>query len=270
MSKHPLLTPRVFVLMCLIIPSVSLAGNDTLSNMALTAVKIHRLTINPENQQPVVLLSDASEMRAMPIWIDHFQAHALYLGMEKRESFRPLTHDLLEKIIKHIQGKLHRIIITHASENVFYAVIEMDIGGARFEMDARPSDAIILAVKFDTPLFVSTSLFEKMAVTLKASQNLEDTYGLTLQELTPDLAEYFSFPSEKGVLVTGVRKESPADKDGVQAGDIFIEFKGEPTMDILSFRKSLSESKGAVKAKIFRKGIFQTIDVHLRPHPDAG
>jgi len=122
----------------------------------------------------------------------------------------PLTHDLLERIIHASGGKIRRVIITRHKEGIYYATMEMDRNGFLVEIDARPSDSIVMPLKFDSPLYVTKPLFEAMAIPIRATNDLDDPYGLTLQELTEPLAEYFSFGSTRGVLVSEVRKGSLA------------------------------------------------------------
>lgn len=122
-------------------------------------VKIYRLAKDPRGNQPVVLLSDPLEQRAMPIWIGMFEADALNSEMSGVPNLRPQTHDLLETVMRKAGLKILRIAITHIEGNIYYASISMEGGGSVMDVDARPSDALVMALKFNAPIFVSGSLF---------------------------------------------------------------------------------------------------------------
>jgi len=229
----------------------------------LLQVKVHRLIVDPKSKQPVVSLADSREQRALLIWIDFFEARAIYSEMEGIQHRRPLTHDLLEQIIQKVNGKIHHIVITHTKENIYFATLVIERKDSLVEIDARPSDSIVMALKFKAPIFVSKSLFKDMAVPVEEDNTLEDAeYGLILQDLTPSLAKYLSFESNRGVLVSGVKKGSRAEKDGIEEGDIFIEVGGQVIEDVFSMKDALAKSKPSVKARIFRKTRYLSVTLH--------
>ena len=229
---------------------------DDISEENLLQVKVYRLIIDPKSEKPVVILADNIEKQALMIWIDYFEARAIYMERQGIDFKRPLTHDLLERLINKTHSKINKVIITHIKENTYYAVIELDIDGDSVRIDARPSDSIVMALKFKTPIFVTKQLFKEMAVALEEQPDLSEKYGLSIQNLTPDLSEYFSFGSTTGVLVTGVRNGSGAEKDGVKNGDIFVSIGDRGVEDVISFRKNLVQGQPPIKAKIFRNRQF--------------
>jgi bifunctional DNase/RNase len=230
----------------------------------LLEVKVHRIIVDPENKQPVISLSDLHEERALLIWIDFFEARAIYSEIQGIKHIRPLTHDLLASIIQKVNGKIDHIVITHFKENIYYAKIVLKRDDSVVEVDARPSDSIVMALKFKAPIFVSQIVFQKMAIPLKEQKGIEEEYGLIIQDLTPSLAKYLSFGSNRGVLVSDVRKESRAAKDGIKTGDIFVEI-GEMEMDdVMSMKDALATSKTSIEAKIFRKSSYLYITLHLK------
>ena len=228
----------------------------------LIKVKFHNLTIDPQSKQPVVLLADTGEERALFIWIGFFEARAMHSEIQGVESFRPLTHDLLKRVIQKIDGTIHHIVITKLKENVFYANIVIEREGSLVEIDARPSDSIVMALKFNAPIYVSRKLFDDMAIAITEQTESEHEYGLNLQELTPSLAKYMSYESNQGVLVSNIRKGSRADQDGIETGDIFVELDGKRIKDVISLKEALTKSKSSVKAKIFRKSRYLSITLH--------
>jgi bifunctional DNase/RNase len=234
----------------------------TLEQKELLQVTVHQLSLDPIGKQPVVVLADSLEERALLIWIDFFAANAIRLEIQGIKHGRPLTHDLLERIIQQTNGKIHRVVITHFKKDIYYARIEVERGGSLVKIDARPSDAIIMALKFKAPIFVSKALFRDMAVPLEEHKEIEEQYGLTLQDLTPSLAECFSFSSTRGVLVSDVRKGSPAEKDRIERGDIFVELGGQSVEDVMFMKDALAKSRTAVQARIFRKAHYLSITLH--------
>ncbi len=231
-------------------------------NKALIRVNIHQLVVDPASRQPVVTLADAEEMRALFIWIGLPEARAIYSELEGVKHQRPLTHDLLEKIILKTAGGIHRIVVTHSRENIYYATVVLQRENNLIEIDARPSDALVMALKFDAPVFVARDLFEKMSLPLESRSAVEESYGLSLQEVTPDLARYLRLESRTGVMVSAIRKGSQAEVDGLMTGDIIVEIAGQIVEDLLFFRKAFEKSKHPLKAKVYRHDRFLTLTVH--------
>lgn len=247
---------------CAAQPAVKQAAQPVVANKSLIRVNVHQLVVDPSSRQPVVTLSDSDEKRALFIWIGLPEARAIYSELEGVEHQRPLTHDLLENIILKSKGEIHHIVVTHTRGNVYYATIILQREDTLIEIDARPSDALVMALKFDAPVYVSRNLFEKMSLPLESRTDREGSYGLSLQELTPDLAKYLSYESKKGIMVSGVRKGSQADIDGLMTGDIIVELDGRIVEDLPFFLQTMEEIKSPLKAKVYRNGRFIAITVH--------
>jgi bifunctional DNase/RNase len=229
----------------------------------LVRVNIQKLIVDPATQNPVVTLSGPDKKRALLIWIGPSEARAIYAELQGVNHFRPLTHDLLAGVINELNSKIHRIVITHVKENVFYATILLEKGGGLVEIDARPSDSLIMALKFKAPVFVAKTLFEKMALPMEDKAEIGDEYGLSLQELTPELAEYLSFSPKRGVMVSRIRKGSQAAKDGLEPGDIIVDIGGQVIENLFSMKKVYAETNEPVDARIFRNSGFMTVTLHL-------
>ncbi|MDP3040390.1 MAG: bifunctional nuclease family protein, partial [Deltaproteobacteria bacterium] len=161
------------------VPSISWEQKEFLQ------VKVHQLVIDPTTMQPVVFLADSLEERALPIWIGPFEANAINAVIQGTQPPRPLTHDLLENIIRKTNGKVQRIVITHSKDGIYYATMVVEKEGTMVEIDARPSDSIVMALKFKAPIYVSKNLFREMAIPLGEQKEIEERYGLSIQELTP-------------------------------------------------------------------------------------
>jgi len=266
-SKLPLGIIRISIVLLLTLTGTAWVKNAAavpFDEGSLLEVKVRRLGFNSVNNQPIVFLSDSGGERALPICIGLFEASAIYSEIQGITHRRPLTHDLVERIIHASAGKIRRVIITHHKDGIYYATMEMERNGFLVEIDARPSDSIVMALKFDSPLYVTKTLFEEMAVLIRETNDLNEPYGLTLQELTEPLAECFSFGSTRGVLVSDVRKGSPAERDGIKRGDIFIEAGAKSIEDIASLKEVITTGTRTVQATIFRKSQVLSITLHLK------
>jgi bifunctional DNase/RNase len=228
----------------------------------LLQVEVQQVVLDPMSKQPVVMLSDRLKERALLMWIDVFVASAIQSELQGTRHKRPLTHDLLENIIQQAGAKIRRIVITHEKANIYYATIRMEKEGKPIEIDARPSDSIVLALKFKIPIYVSAGLFKEKSIPLGEDENIEENYGMSLQDLTPSLARAFSFNSEKGVLVSDVREGSHAEEDGIERGDIFVALEGKAIESLISMRQALEKIETTALARIFRKGQYMSLSLH--------
>lgn len=121
------------------------------------------LGFDPKNMSPIVLLRDNEERNFLPIWIGMFEAAAIAMELQEFKSPRPMTHDLLTTIVKELNGHVKQIVISEIVENTFYAIIEVisNQSDTVINIDARPSDAIAIAVRTKVPIFVSESVMQK-------------------------------------------------------------------------------------------------------------
>lgn len=134
-------------------------------------MRIRGLLMDPTTNSPIVILKDVNSEAMLPIWVGPFEAHSIASEIEKIAPPRPMTHDLLKNTINLFGAEIKRIIVTELRDNTFYAVIEIAWQGERLMLDARPSDAIALALRADCPIFVNEEV-------VKSSQNA----GLTETE----------------------------------------------------------------------------------------
>ena len=117
-------------------------------------MKIRGLLMDPTTNSPIVLLKDLETDAMLPIWVGPFEANAIASEIEKIAPQRPMTHDLLRNIVTQMGGVIKRVVVTELRDNTFYALIELDVNGKTVLLDARPSDAIALALRADCPIFV--------------------------------------------------------------------------------------------------------------------
>ncbi len=230
----------------------------------LIQVKIHRVTIDPNSMQPVVLLLDLKEERGLPVWIGANEAKAIDGEMQGIKNPRPFTHDLLENVLRKVNLSVRKVIITHSQGGTYFAKLIVEKDGGMLEIDARPSDSMVLALKFKAPIFISRKLFHEASVSLSERKGPEEVYGLTVQELTPQLAQSFSYRSKSGALISDVRGDSRAEKDGLKRGDIITEAGGKSVEDVASFKETFAKGQSPLKVKIFREAQFLFITLHPR------
>lgn len=127
----------------------------------LIEMKVSGLTIDPITNTPIVILKDLQEKKAIPIWIGLFEASAIATELEKITFSRPMTHDLMHNILKSISIEITRIEICDLKNNTFFANIHLLREGQNFVIDARPSDAIALALRAGAQIFVDDQVIEK-------------------------------------------------------------------------------------------------------------
>jgi bifunctional DNase/RNase len=128
-------------------------------------VKIRGLMMDPSSGTPIIILKDINSETMLPIWVGAYEANAIALEIEKISPQRPMTHDLLRNVILEMGASVERVIVTELRDNTFFAMIIMkDRAGESVMIDARPSDAIALALRVDCPIFVNEDV-------IRASQN---------------------------------------------------------------------------------------------------
>jgi uncharacterized protein len=148
---------------------------------------IKGLMIDPITNMPIVILKDKAGERVLPIWVGVFEANAIALQIENISTPRPMTHDLIKNILTEIEAEVQRIVVSDLRDNTFYAMIYLDRDGETIAIDARPSDAIALALRTRSPIFVEDSVVES-AKGLDLSKESTDSERLQkwLEGLNPD------------------------------------------------------------------------------------
>jgi len=123
-------------------------------------VKIRGLMMDPVTNMPIVVLKDVQSDALVPIWVGIFEANAIALEIEKTATPRPMTHDLLANLIRTLDGEVRRVVITELRDDVYYALIWMERSGELISLDARPSDALALALRTDCPIFLTGQVLQ--------------------------------------------------------------------------------------------------------------
>ena len=155
-------------------------------------MEIKGLMLDPSSDIPIVILKDTGSQLFLPIWIGVPEAKAIAIRIEGVELPRPMTHDLLRSMLETLGAQVEKIVISDLKENTFYALIHLQRDGSALTVDARPSDAIALALRANAPIFVLKSVMEKaQAVDLAAQVSDEEKLKKWLEEISPeDLGKY--------------------------------------------------------------------------------
>jgi len=148
---------------------------------------IKGLMVDPVTNMPIVILRDKEGDRVLPIWVGIFEANAIALQIENIATPRPMTHDLLRNVIRDLNGRVEKIVVSDLKETTFYALIYLKVGAESIAVDARPSDALALALRTQAPIFVEEHVIDS-AKTVDLSQEpaSADRLQKWLESLDPE------------------------------------------------------------------------------------
>ena len=152
----------------------------------MVKMEIKGLLMDPVSNMPVVILRDAGDGVFLPIWVGIFEANAIAIAMEKIATPRPMTHDLLNNLVRELDARVDRIVINDLKDNTFFARIHLSRAGATWTVDSRPSDAIALALRCQSEIFVEEEVLEK-SKTLRADGDPDpERLKKWLEEVNPE------------------------------------------------------------------------------------
>ncbi len=137
-------------------------------------MKVAGIALDAVSRSPIILLKDASDRRALPIYIGQDQAKAIINALEKQAPPRPFTHDLIVNLLESCRVTIDRILINALQDNTFYAVIVIEQDGMFKEIDARPSDAIALAVRSKAPIWVMEEVIADASIPVDRDADEEE------------------------------------------------------------------------------------------------
>jgi uncharacterized protein len=150
-------------------------------------ITIKGLMVDPITNMPIVILRDKGGDRVLPIWVGIFEANAIALQIENITTPRPMTHDLLRNVIHDLRASVQKIVVCDLQENTFYALIYLTLNGETVAIDARPSDAIALALRTRAPIFVEEGVIDHAkTVDFSADKTDADRLHKWLESLDPD------------------------------------------------------------------------------------
>jgi bifunctional DNase/RNase len=127
----------------------------------LREMKISGLTMDPQTNTPIVVLKDIKSDTVLPIWIGLLEATAIATELEQIQFPRPMTHDLIKNLMMHLGVSVDRVEVCDLKDNTFYAWIYLVIQGKESRIDARPSDALALALRTSARIYVNEKVLEK-------------------------------------------------------------------------------------------------------------
>ncbi|HEU4926286.1 MAG TPA: bifunctional nuclease family protein [Vicinamibacterales bacterium] len=146
-----------------------------------------KLMVDPITNLPIILLRDRDGQRVLPIWVGASEANAIALQIENITTPRPMTHDLLRNVIHDLKAEIRKVVVSDLKDNTFYALIHLEVNGEALAVDARPSDAIALALRARAPIFVEDRVIDN-AKTNDFAPDKTDAERLQkwLESLDPD------------------------------------------------------------------------------------
>lgn len=157
----------------------------------LIAMSIKGLMLDPVSNSPIVVLKDDAEKFFLPIWVGIFEANAIALQLENVSTPRPMTHDLLRNMIAELDARVTRVVINDLRDSTFFAQIRVITGERTLELDARPSDAIALALRADAPIYVAQSVLDQAQTISPDSEDQDEKVKKWFEQLdTDDLGKY--------------------------------------------------------------------------------
>jgi len=151
-------------------------------------MKVAAIALDAVSRSPIVLLKDATERRALPIYIGQDQARSIIAALEQQPTPRPLTHDLMLNIFHVWNVKLDRVVINALEDNTFYALLCTKMGKKEKNIDCRPSDAIAIAVREGCPIWVMEEvvLDASIPVDREADEQEMEAFREFVAELSPE------------------------------------------------------------------------------------
>jgi bifunctional DNase/RNase len=153
--------------------------------MKLVRMTVKGLMLDPISNSPIVVLKDESETTMLPIWVGVFEANAIALKLESFETPRPLTHDLFHSVLTTLGARVARVVVNELRDSTFFARIFLTVEEREVEIDARPSDAIALALRAGAPIFVDQSVLDQ-AQTISPDDTEDEKVRKWFEQLNPE------------------------------------------------------------------------------------
>jgi len=221
-------------------------------------VRVAKVGLDQETGLNYVLLRENGGNRSLPMLIGADEARAILFELHGVKPERPLTYELLREVIVRTGNRVDRVVIAELRGQTYFARIFLDRG--RYSIDSRPSDAIALALGANAPIFVSGSLLEVSTGPVAAKPiRTVHRLGLSVQEITPELAQYFEVTPLAGVLVAEAGPE--AITAGIEHGDIITQIEGHDvhTPEEFTRESDAAAAVGNVAVTVLRQGRTQVV-----------
>ncbi len=148
--------------------------------------------MDPVTNMPIVILKGVSDSAILPIWVGIYEANAIALEIEKVQTPRPMTHDLVRNVLLGVNATVKKVVVTELKDDTFYALIWLERNGTTISIDSRPSDALALALRTDAPIYVDDSVLKSSKVASAVSDKVgSDELRRWLENLgDEDLGKY--------------------------------------------------------------------------------
>ena len=169
-------------------PRVQTCCNEVggIANTMEIEMKIRTLMMDPVTQMPIVVLRDATGNSILPIWVGVYEANAIALEIEKINTPRPMTHDLIKILLHGMDARVDRIVVSDLKDDTFFAVIWLEKDGQLISVDSRPSDALAIALRTDSPIFVDESVLKNSKMGSGQEKGKEDELKRLLENLNEE------------------------------------------------------------------------------------
>jgi bifunctional DNase/RNase len=179
-------SPLTRVALLPLLLSLSLACSPGEPEEPLRTVRVEGVRLDPRTDSPVLsLVEDGNSQRRLRIWIGEFEARSIAQALEREPIVRPNSHDLLKNVLERLEGQVRRIVVTELRDGTFYARLELDLHGRALRIDARPSDAIAVALRAGVPVLVAESLLA-LPLDIPADENALDIDLPRAPRLSPE------------------------------------------------------------------------------------
>ena len=144
-------------------------------------VRLSAVQVDLQSNSPVILLQEKDGERALPIFIGAPEATAIAFALQKVAVPRPMTHDLMRDLIEALGAKVLRVVVTEVRQDTYFAEVHLELAGQQFQVSARPSDAVALATRTRSPLFVEDELLDLAGVVLETEEEEAESEELVSQ-----------------------------------------------------------------------------------------
>ena len=131
------------------------------SNAELIPLKVHGVLVDPNTDTQIVILRDENNDDVLPIWVGTAEGTAIRMALEGIVPPRPMSHDLITSFANHLGMKITRVVVTDVKNNTYYATVYLSSNGIERTVDSRPSDAIALALRAKSPIYVTPEVLKR-------------------------------------------------------------------------------------------------------------
>ena len=244
-------------------------------DVELVPVELSTVGVDPRSATPVVLLREPSSGRVVPIWVGEAEARAILLALRGIAMPRPMTHDLMARLLEELQATVHEVVVHDMVENTYLATIRLRIAGSDVirEVDSRPSDALALALRTNAAIRMARRVIQASPpefdfIAPQGPDQIVQLLGMTVVAPTPELRREHGLPALAGVIVTSVAGR--AQQRGVRRGDLVTRVNGRQVREPMDFYEAIRTAPRdrPVRLVIARPG--EEVDIELpadRPVP---